>query len=69
MVDTDSKAKVEAEAIDIILTVATHRGGTLAKVTHRIKGLAIDTAETIYNNSLKSTISVIKKAASLYNTL
>jgi hypothetical protein len=68
-VDIDSEAEAEAETISIVLAVATHRGGTLTKVTYRIKGLAVDTAETTYNNSLKSTTFIIKKAAGLHNTL
>jgi hypothetical protein len=66
-VDIDFKAEAKAKVIIIILAVATHRGDILAEVTHRIKGLAINTAETIYNNSLKSTTFVTRKAASLYN--
>jgi hypothetical protein len=68
-VDTDSKVKAEVEAISIVLTVATYRGGTLVEVTYRIKGLAVDMAETIHNNNLKSTTSITRKATSLYNTL
>jgi hypothetical protein len=68
-VDTDSKAEVKAEAMIIVLAIATYRGGTLTEVTHGIKGLAIDTAKTTHDNNLKSTISIIRKAASLHNTL
>jgi hypothetical protein len=69
MVDTDFEAKVGVEVISIILIVAIYKGGTLVEVTYRIKGLAINIAEIIYDNSLKSTISITRKAASLYNTL
>jgi hypothetical protein len=69
IVNIDFEAEAEVEAMSIILAIATHRGGTLAEVTYRIKGLAIDIAKTTHNNSLKSTISIIRKAASLYNTL
>ena len=71
MADTDFIAnfKVEAEAMTTILTAATHREVIYIEVTLRVKGLVIDTAATIYANSLESTISTIRKAAGLYNTL
>jgi hypothetical protein len=68
-IDMNSKVEVEVETISIVFTEVTYRGGTLAEVTYRIKGLAVDIAKTIYNNSLKSTTFIIRKAASLYNTL
>jgi hypothetical protein len=69
IVDIDSEVEVEVEVMSIVLVIATYRGGTLVEVTYRIKDLAIDMAETIHDNSLKSTTFVIRKAASLYNTL
>jgi len=67
--DIDFEAKAKAKAISTVLIVATHKGGTSAEVTHRIKGLAADTAETTHNNGLKNATSITKKAAGLYNTL
>jgi hypothetical protein len=69
IVDINFKIKVEVEVINIVLVIATHKGSTLAEVTHRIKGSAIDIAETIYDNSLKSTTSITRKVTSLHNTL
>jgi hypothetical protein len=71
VIDIDSIAnfKAKAEAITIILAAATYREVIYIKVTLRTKGLVIDTVATIYINSLESTISATRKAASLYNTL
>jgi hypothetical protein len=71
MVDTNSVAnfKAEAEIITIVLAAATYRKIIYIEVTLKIKGLVIDTAVTIYINSLESATSAIRKAASLYNTL
>jgi hypothetical protein len=71
IVDTDSIAnsEVEAEAITIILTAATHGEVIYIEVTLKTKGLVINTTTTTYINSLESTISTIKKATSLHNIL
>jgi hypothetical protein len=71
IIDMDfiANSKVEVEAMTIILVVATHEEVIYIEVTLRTKGLVIDTAATIYVNSLESAISTTRKAASLYNTL
>jgi hypothetical protein len=71
IVDMDSIAnsEVEVEVMTIILAAATYREVIYVEVTLRTKGLVIDMAVIIYVNSLESTISAIRKAASLYNTL
>ena len=66
-VNIDFEAEVEVEAMSTVLMVATYRGGTPAEVTYRIKGLAVNIAETTYNNGLRNATFVTRKAASLYN--
>jgi hypothetical protein len=68
-IDSIVNSKAEAETITIILTIATHRKVIYIEVILRTKGLIIDTAAVIYINSLESTISTIRKATNLYNTL
>jgi hypothetical protein len=68
-IDSIANSKVEVEVMTIILIVATHREVIHMEVTLRTKGLVINTAATIYINSLESTTSTTRKATSLYNTL
>jgi hypothetical protein len=67
-IDFIVNSEVEAEAITIILAAATYREVIYIEVTLRTEGLVIDTAIIIYINSLESTTSTIRKAASLHNT-
>jgi hypothetical protein len=71
IVDIDSVAnsKAEVKAMTIILAAATHKEIIHIEVTLKTKGLIINTAATIYINSLENTTSTTRKAASLYNTL
>jgi hypothetical protein len=71
VVDMDfvANSEVEVKVITIVLAAATYREVIYVEVTLRTKGLVIDTAAIIYVNSLESTISAIRKAASLYNIL
>jgi hypothetical protein len=71
MADIDSIVNFEAEVevMTIILAAATYGEVIYVEVTLRTKGLVMDTAVTTYVNSLESTTSTIRKAASLYNTL
>jgi hypothetical protein len=68
--DVDSVVNFEAEVevMTIVLVVATYEEVIYIEVTLRAEGLVMDMAATIYINSLESIISVIRKAASLYNT-
>jgi hypothetical protein len=68
-IDSIVNFKVEVEVITIILIVATYREVIYIEVTLKTKGLVINIVMTIYINSLESTISTIRKATSLYNTL
>jgi hypothetical protein len=68
-IDFIVNSEVEIEAITIILAVVIYGEVIYMEVTLKTKGLVIDIVMIIYVNSLKSIISTIRKAASLYNTL